>query len=470
MGRVRNALLAVGGATIVVTAVPGAAFAQSLPVVESELVSKVTQNDATLEARIGTEGVENGAWYQFQLVTNTNEYQAEFTCPSEGFPHGSSLCLGIASQPGALPISFLEASLTGQLITLNLAKAGITLAPGTSYHYRVIAARRIPEVDVIRWESPIVHAPDQTFTTPSALAPPGVSTTGASATSPTTAVVDGSAEPKGQSTTVHADYALASEPWCTSHGSEGSPAETSPQSIDSINGVVSGIVVNLEALTPGREYCAELVAHNESGTSSGRQVLLTTRPLIETAEYKNWVLSGTLTDKRLGQTITLPEGSTFDGSGEVNVETGAGSIVGNIFVPPFAAVLNPFGQINVSIGMTLTQVGAIEGVVATSETVSGHETLTMPVKLNLGITSVGRRGRTIPTRCTTSEPVALNFVDTLTRAELLRKGWSSTGTATLPAIRCEGKGRGVTLGHTLTRLLSGPENPYSITIRAPGAS
>jgi hypothetical protein len=112
-----------------------------------------------------------------------------------------------------------------------------------------------------------------------------VSTAGAFATGPTTAIVDGSAEPKGESTTVHADYALASEPWCTSHGAEGSPAETAPQSIGSINGVISEIVVKLEGLTPRREYCVELVAANESGTAFGGQVRFRTP---KKARHRHW--------------------------------------------------------------------------------------------------------------------------------------------------------------------------------------
>src|SRR5271167_4062343 len=163
MHRVRNALLSIAGATLVLAAAPGIALAS--PTIESESASHVTPTDATLEAHINTEGLEHGDHYQFQLVTNTSEYAAEFTCPTEGFPHGSSLCLGIAEQPGALPISFLEGGLTGRLVTLDLASASRALSPNTTYHYRVITARSIPTEDTIRWEAPIVYGPDQTFTT-----------------------------------------------------------------------------------------------------------------------------------------------------------------------------------------------------------------------------------------------------------------------------------------------------------------
>ena len=50
----------------------------------------------------------------------------------------------------------------------------------------------------------------------------------------------------------------------------------------------------------------------------------------EKFQQNGWALSGSLTDKRLGEPITLPSGSTFNGSGELNTETGAGSITGNL--------------------------------------------------------------------------------------------------------------------------------------------
>jgi outer membrane protein assembly factor BamB len=188
---------------------------------------------------------------------------------------------------------------------------------------------------------------------------------------------------------------------------------------------------------------------------------------IETAEYKNWRFSGSLTDKKLGQPFVLPEGSTFNGSGELNTETGAGSVKGNLSVPPFTTAFKLLGVLPVRLGTTLTQVGAFEGTVAKSETVAGDETLTIPAKLNLGITSIGIFGLNIPTNCVTAEPIALSLTDTLTREELLTKGWSFNGTTTLPSIACEGGLFGSFLGVVLSHLLSGPENPYALTIRSP---
>jgi IPT/TIG domain len=57
----------------------------------------------------------------------------------------------------------------------------------------------------------------------------------------------------------------------------------------------------------------------------------------EVAEYRNWMFSGTITDGRRDTQITLPEGSMFNGSGELDNETGSGTISGTLPIPPFSA-------------------------------------------------------------------------------------------------------------------------------------
>jgi hypothetical protein len=190
-------------------------------------------------------------------------------------------------------------------------------------------------------------------------------------------------------------------------------------------------------------------------------------PSLTTAEYKNWIVAGSITDKRLGQPIALPAGSTFNGSGEVNTETGAGSVKGNLSIPPFTSSLKLFGPLAVNVGLTLSATAPLEGAVAKSESVPGDETLFAPLKLNAAITSVGILGLTIPTTCATTEPLALNLTDTLTREELLTKGWSFAGMTAVPRVKCEGGFLSRLFGVILTGLLGGPEDPYSISITAP---
>ena len=141
------------------------------PAIGSESATGVTGSDAMLKAQINPESLERGVHYQFQVVKNTSEYLPDFACPTEGFPAGTSLCLGLARQAGALPISGSPAGMQDQSVSLDLANAGLTLQPGTIYHYRVIAARIVQTEDTIAWEPPIVYGSDQTFTTPSE--PPG---------------------------------------------------------------------------------------------------------------------------------------------------------------------------------------------------------------------------------------------------------------------------------------------------------
>jgi len=181
------------------------------------------------------------------------------------------------------------------------------------------------------------------------------------------------------------------------------------------------------------------------------------------------VVSGTLVDKRLGQSITLPAGSTFNGAAEVNGETGGGAVSGRLSIPAFAAKLKLFGGIPVTLGMSISQVGGLEGTVAPSETRSGDDTLQVPAKFNVNITSVSLLGLKIPTRCATAESVAANLGSTVTHEELLNTDWDLASSFTLPRFKCEGGFLGEPLGRwVLTPLLSGPENFYLLDVKAPG--
>lgn len=149
------------------------AYATPPPSIEGESVTNITPTDATLQAKIDPESLERGAYYQFQLVVSPSEYLPVFACPSEGFPANSSFCGGLlASQPGALPIGRVGPGTLGETVSLDLSaprpwwSGTTTLKPGTTYHYRVIAARLVPTEDTIQWEEPVIDGADQTFTTP----------------------------------------------------------------------------------------------------------------------------------------------------------------------------------------------------------------------------------------------------------------------------------------------------------------
>lgn len=151
---------------------PGA----SLPSIESESVSHVASTDATIEAKINPEDLPEGAYYQFQIVKSTSEYLPELTCPEPEVlpPSRPDDCDSPDSQrptPGALPIGYIAKGPEGQSVSLDLASAGVTLQPSTTYHYRVLAAKRAQSEDGVDWQAPFVEGPDRTFTTP---APPAI--------------------------------------------------------------------------------------------------------------------------------------------------------------------------------------------------------------------------------------------------------------------------------------------------------
>jgi hypothetical protein len=138
------------------------------PAIEAESSSHVSATDATLEATINPQDAERGVHYQFQVVSHSSEYLTEFACPPE-WAHTSLCDLGrLNTTAEGLPIDDTTAGVGGQEVSLDLGKAGVTLKPSTTYHYRVITARIVPSEDGFDWEGPLVIGADQTFTTPPA--------------------------------------------------------------------------------------------------------------------------------------------------------------------------------------------------------------------------------------------------------------------------------------------------------------
>ena len=99
--------------------------AASTPVIESELVSRLTSTDATLEAQINTEGLETT--YNFYLQEAPLCFKA--TPPCERPQH----------EPVALPAGKLLGSFVAQSVSVDLASAGVSLSPGEHYEYWVTA-------------------------------------------------------------------------------------------------------------------------------------------------------------------------------------------------------------------------------------------------------------------------------------------------------------------------------------------
>jgi hypothetical protein len=102
---------------------------------------------------------------------------------------------------------------------------------------------------------------------------PVASANSATSTGPTTAEVDGTLNPTGQATTYRVEYDLAGSTWC--NNKTGSPAHsTAPQELGPTDLNDHNVAVNLSGLTPGTEYCVDLVATNSSGVGASGQISL----------------------------------------------------------------------------------------------------------------------------------------------------------------------------------------------------
>ena len=135
----------------------------SSPTIGGESISGLTATDATLEAEVDPQGAPNGVFVQFQLLLDPGEAPTEIACPSSP-PPGYSVCVGPQSAD-ALPIH-LASGVGAQVVTLDLAQAGVSLKPGRTYFFRALAADRIFSEDAAEWESPAVVGATSDFTTP----------------------------------------------------------------------------------------------------------------------------------------------------------------------------------------------------------------------------------------------------------------------------------------------------------------
>jgi hypothetical protein len=119
-------VLAACAATIcLVWGVPASAQASSAPVIESQSVSNLAPTDATLEAKINTEGLETT--YEFYL-------QEPSICRQVNPP-----CMMPESEPVALPSGGLLGSFVPQSVSAGLNSAGVTDACLSEAYYWVTA-------------------------------------------------------------------------------------------------------------------------------------------------------------------------------------------------------------------------------------------------------------------------------------------------------------------------------------------
>ncbi len=128
------------------------------PAIDGESVSKVSENDATLEAEIDPKGAYTA--YQFEIDTTGNYLLPKRACPLPLPDHPVCDPLGgdETLPAGLLEPSpeYIQAGSGDHSVGLDLASIGTVLRAGTTYHYRVVAQSN---------GNPLVIGPDQTFKT-----------------------------------------------------------------------------------------------------------------------------------------------------------------------------------------------------------------------------------------------------------------------------------------------------------------
>ena len=207
-----------------------------------------------------------------------------------------------------------------------------------------------------------------------------------------------------------------------------------------------------------------------------------------TQQFENWVVTGSLTPKKLNEPVVLPKGSTFNGSATItytgDYENISGTATGIVAVPSFNASLALLGIVPTNVGVTFQQVGKSEGTITPGEltpecpTHSGvSQCVNMSVlsNVNVGITMLGTNveepgvslGASVTTNCVTSEPIAFHLSTQIKLPILLVWGPAFTGTTTIPPLKCEGP-EALLLAPVLSAVMSGPDNSYELAITRPG--
>jgi hypothetical protein len=167
--------------------------------------------------------------------------------------------------------------------------------------------------------------------------------------------------------------------------------------------------------------------------------------------FTNYKVGGSLTVKKLNQSITLPAGSTFNGSANLTTQ----QLSGNVFIPEFTSTVKVLG-VPTQVTTKLDEAQPVQGSITVDPNFTIHVRSTTSAilrikKLRLGLLSV-------PTTCRTADPVVL----TLNYDGPLAFPLAFDGTTTIPRLT----GCGL-LGPTLGTLLSGPGNPYHVTLAPP---
>jgi hypothetical protein len=234
-GRRKTFSIAVAAvATVLLLGYPTAALAAVAPDVTTSDVFSTGTTTATVDGTVNPEGLSTT--YAVQYGTVDSDWCA--SGGSSGSPAATTAATDLDSTDDS-----------SNDVTVDLS--GLTA--GMEYCAQLIATNSdgTGEGGQIDWVQG----------TPTAVTDDAVSDGG------TTATVEGSVDPAGQSTTYKVVYDTAASDWCSSAGATGSPADsTSSVALGSTDPGFHDVSVDLTSLTTGADYCAEIVATN--GTSS----------------------------------------------------------------------------------------------------------------------------------------------------------------------------------------------------------
>src|SRR4051812_497853 len=193
-GIVRVALSAIVASLFLASGV--AQGASEPPAVIDESASQVGSSGATLEATLDPGSALAGAYYQFQLSEFPTEFPDELNCPTPENPGPFLPCSG-PEAAGALPIGQIAHGDGSAPVALDLADAGVTLEPGTTYYFRVVVAAAVGSEDTIEWEDPVMVGGGRSFTTTGSSSPQLVTSESASRVTATNATLEASIDSAG---------------------------------------------------------------------------------------------------------------------------------------------------------------------------------------------------------------------------------------------------------------------------------
>jgi hypothetical protein len=173
--------------------------------------------------------------------------------------------------------------------------------------------------------------------------------------------------------------------------------------------------------------------------------------------FTNWQVGGTLGVKKLNQNISIPEGSTFNGSANLT----QGTLSGDTTIPDFNATVKVLG-VPTRIGLSIKETAPASGTLTLNS--DGTITIDAPVSSDIRIRtlSLGLLSISAGFNCHTSSPVVLPLHATAPLATALSSGLTFSGTYDLPTLT----GCGL-LTPTLNLLMAGPNNPFNVTFRPP---